>query len=445
MLLIYVPKLTNRLGYTLKVIFTHVLHADYSITSDEQYFLQWGDAKLSYGPKRLGDSLFIKSHSLLFETTIEEQEPHAECHDGQWILYPVYGRDLDFDFDPLAATFFMVTRYEEYLPHREDEHGRFCPEESLAMQAGFLDQPVVDQWAQLIRKKINQRYADTPIAGPSYHFVQTVDIDAAWRYSHKGIFRTVVGATRDLFSWHQPDEVARRFKVLLHREQDPYDTFDYILELHKKISGSQLIFFALLADYGQYDKPASYLNPHFRELLQHLDDYANMGIHPGYHTLENPMASDKEIKRLEDILHRPTVRSRFHFLRLQLPRSYRILQHAGIKNDYTMGYADVVGFRAGISSPYPFYDLERDHENELLIHPFCVMDTTLKKYLRLTPEEGLKEYKRIIDRVREVEGTFCCIVHNQNLNTLDGWEGWKEVYEQMVEYAGNCPDRQTND
>lgn len=439
MLLIHVPKLTNRLGYTLKVVFTHVLHADYSITTDEQYFLQWSDAKLSYGPKRVGDSAFVKSHTLLFETTIEDQEPHAECRDGQWILFPVYGRDLDLDFDPLAATFFMVTRYEEYLPHREDEHGRFCPEDSLAMQEGFLDQPVVDQWARLLHRKIEERYPGRVAARQGYRFVQTVDIDAAWRYLHKRTFRTVVGAARDLLSRHQPDEVWRRFRVLMHKEQDPFDTFDYILNLNERHPASQLIFFVLLADYGQYDKPASYLSPHFRELLQHLGDYAKMGIHPGYHTLERPRTADTEIKRLEDILHRPTVRSRFHFLRLKLPRSYRILQHAGIKDDFTMGYADTIGFRAGISVPYPFYDLERDQEYDLLIHPFSVMDTTLKKYLKLSPAEGLEEYKRIIDRVRAVDGTFCCIVHNQNLCELDGWAGWRETYEKMVEYAENKP------
>lgn len=437
MLLIYVPKLTNRLGYTLKVIFNHLLKAEYSITTDEEYFLKWGEAKLSYGPKRQGDSTFIKACPLLFQTTIEEQEPHPECRNGQWTLYPVYGRDLDFDFDILAATFFMVTRYEEYLPHREDEHGRFCAEDSLAWKAGFLDQPVVDQWARLIRRKITERFPKYEWSKQLYTFVQTVDIDAAWRYLHKGTFRTLVGMARDLFSRHQPDEVLRRIKVLMHKEEDPYDTFDYIIDLHKRTPGSYLLFFVLLADYGQNDKPASYLNRHTRELVQHLGDYAKMGLHPGYQSLEQPIKLDSEKKRLEAIIHRMVVRGRYHFLRLQLPRSYRILQHAGIRHDYTMGYADVVGFRAGISVPYPFYDLERDHENDLLIHPFCVMDTTLKKYLRKSPDEGLSEYKKLIDRVREVDGSFCCIVHNQNLNELDGWAGWKETYEKMVEYAGN--------
>ena len=121
--------------------------------------------------------------------------------------------------------------------------------------------------------------------------------------------------------------------------------------------------------------------------------------------------------------------------RLQLPRSYRILQHAGLRHDYTMGYADAIGFRAGISVPYPFYDLERDMETELTIHPFCVMDTTMQKYLKLSPEEAVEAYRRLIADIKTVDGTFCCIIHNQNLCELFGWKGWRTVYEQMLDLA----------
>ena len=199
--------------------------------------------------------------------------------------------------------------------------------------------------------------------------------------------------------------------------------------------GSYLLFFALLADYSQYDKPLNYLNPHMRSLLQHLGDHAKMGIHPGYGTLEEPAKADVEVKRLEQILHRAIVRSRFHFLRLRLPQSYRILQHAGIRHDYTMGYPDAIGFRAGISGTYPFYDLERDQETEMMIHPFCVMDTTMQKYLALSPEEAVEAYGRLIADVRAVGGTYCCIVHNQNLSELFGWQGWRAVYERMLDMA----------
>ena len=437
MLLVYVPRLTNRLGYTLNVLFKHLLHADFNITTNEEYFLRYGDAKLCYGPRRIGDVPYVKSCHLLFDTSIEEQTPRPFQRDGQWMLFPVYGRRLDLPFDLLAATFYMVSRYEEYLPHREDEHGRFATAEHLAVQAGFQDEPVVDQWAEMLRQMIVNHYPDYTLPPRSYRFVQTVDIDAAWCYLHKGFFRTTVGVLRDLFLRHNPAEVRRRFRVLTGREQDPYDTFDYIIGQRQRAADSYLLFFCLLADYGQYDKPANYLNPHTRELVQHLGDYAKIGVHPGYDAIDHPHNVDIETKRLEAILHRTIVRSRYHFLRLKLPLSYRILLHTGIRHDYSMGFADTTGFRAGISSPFPFYDLERDHETELTLHPFCVMDTTLQRHLGLTPEEGIERYKTLIDNIKKVNGTYCCVIHNQNLCNRFGWEGWREVYEQMLEYAGN--------
>jgi len=435
MLLIHVPRLTNRLGYTLNVIFKHVLRIDFSITTNEADFMAFEGARMCYGPNRIGDSLFVKNCDLLIQTSIEEQEPKPFCTDGQWKIFPVWGRDRDFDFDPIAATFFMVSRYEEYLPHREDEHKRFLAEDSIACQSGFLGEPVVDQWACMLRDAIAKRFPNEDIPTKSYTFLQTVDIDAAWCYLHKGLFRTVTGTLRDAIWRHDWTEVKRRYRVLAGREHDPFDTFDYIIGQHNHRRNSRLLFFSLLAEYGQFDKPASYNNVHHRDLLQHIGDYATLGIHPGYQTYDNPHLLEVEIERLTGILHRPTIRSRYHFLRLKLPESYRMLIYAGIKTDYTMGYADVTGFRAGISCEYPFYDLERDHETELMLQPFCVMDTSMQKYMKLTPDEAIAETKRLIDAVKKVDGTFCCVVHNQNLCELFGWQGWRRVYEEMLGYA----------
>ena len=435
MLLVHVPKLTNRLGYTLNVLLKHVLRIDFSITTSEEDFINYGGARLCYGPKRIGDSLFMKNCDLLVQTSIIEQEPRPFCRDGQWRLFPVYGRNLDFDFDLFAATFYMVSRYEEYLPYREDEHGRFMPGDSLAGRTGFLHLPVVDQWACLLRKAIVDKYPDLQIPQRTYEFVQTVDIDAAWCYLHKGLYRTVIGTLRDAFWRHDWAEVRRRYRVIFGRENDPFDTFDYIIGLSGRTHSSNLMFFCLMADYDQYDKPASYQNARHRELLQHIDDHAHMGIHPGYYSLENPKNIDEEIERLQDNLHRPIVRSRYHFLRLRLPESYRMLVHAGIQHDYSMGYAETIGYRAGISSPYPFYDLERDLESQLVVHPFCVMDTTLQKYMRLTPDEAVGQYRQLTGELKNVGGTFCCIIHNQNLGENFGWQGWRNVYEQMLELA----------
>ena len=435
MLLIHVPKLTNRLGYSLNVLFRHVLHADFGITTDAACYAAHADAKLCYGPAPLGGGLFLKSASLLFETSIVDQEPRPFRKEGQWRLFPVYGRDVALDFDPLAATFYMVSRYEEYLPHLEDAHGRFPASESLAARSGFVEEPVVDQWAMVLRDLISEHYPGYEWPRRQFRFEQTLDIDAAWAYLHKGLFRTVTGAARDLFARRDPQEVRRRFRVLAGREPDPYDTFDYIMQVRRRAPHSALYAFVLVADYGQHDKPASYLNPAFRDMLQHVGDHAHMGIHPGYDTLENPRLCDVETHRLEAILHHPISRARFHYLRLRLPQSYRILQHAGISHDYSMGFADALGFRAGVSVPFPFYDLERDQETDLTIHPFCFMDSAMRLHLGLDPQEAAARIQALFASLRAVEGVFSCVIHNQYLSGAGPWEGWRQTYEFMIDLA----------
>lgn len=437
MLLVYTPKVTNRLGYTLGVVLRTILKVDFSITTDRNVFDAHDDAKLCYDGSRIDGVPFIKAHHLLFETTIAEQEPRCFDYNGTKAIFPVFGKDVDLPFDPFAATFYMITRYEEYLPHREDEHGRFAANESLAAAEGFLHCAVVDRWALMVADVIHKYYPGFHIAERKFNAVLTVDIDAAYCYLHKGVFRTVTGLLRDMLHRHDMDEVKRRIRVLRHREQDPYDTFDYILDTHKRHRDMRLIFFALVADYGMFDKPISHHNIYFRQLLQHIGDYAKLGVHPSYASVERPELVAVETKRLADILHRGIVRSRFHFLRLRLPDSYRSLTPAGIRHDYSMGFAEAIGLRAGTGTPYPFYDLERDYETELTIHPFCLMDTTLQKYLRMTPAEGLEAFKREVDELREVGGTFSFIVHNQNLGELFGWKGWREVFEQACQYLDN--------
>ncbi|MBQ9417923.1 MAG: polysaccharide deacetylase family protein [Bacteroidales bacterium] len=435
MLLIHVPRLSNRLGYTLNVLFHHLLRTDFSITTDPDCFAAHSGPKLCYGPHHLEGGIYLKSVPLLFSTSIEEQNHRATQQDGQWQLFPVYGGDSDLPFDPLAASFFMLSRYEEYLPYRTDPHGRFPAEQSIAYRHGFLRQPVVEQWAALLRSLLHSRYPNLRLPQPTYSLVQTFDIDEAWCYLHKGLVRTLAGTARNLFLQHDPAAVRQRIRVLRHRAPDPYDTFAHILSLHRRYPASRLFFFALVADYGQFDKPISHLNPHMRDLLQSLADHATLGIHPGYSTLDKPADCDLEIARLQSILHRDIHHSRFHFLRLHLPHSYRILLHAGIRHDHSMAFPDAPGFRAGTSSPFPFFDLLRDQETDLLIHPFCLMDTTLRRYLHLAPAEALPLCRELVDSVRAVGGAFTTLFHNQNLADTEPWQGWRTLYEQIFAYA----------
>ena len=437
MLLIYVPKLTNRVGYTINVVMRDILQTDFAITADLDTFRHHEGARLCYASKAPAGcgTLFLKATGLLFETSIEEQETRCFQHQGLPVLFPVFGNSV-LPFDPFAAIFYMLSRYEEYLPHLKDEHGRFLATESLAYKHGFLQTAVVDRWAMMLRDVIKERYPSETFKERNYSFVQTIDIDAAYCYLHKGVFRTVMGFLRDGIHRRDMEAVKQRYRVLKGKEEDPYETFDYILTTSKPyLPDSALIFFALLGDYGIYDKPASPHNNEYRQLLQHLGDYAKVGVHGSYYSSEEPARLECEIQRLSDILHRPIVRNRFHFLRFGLPGAYRTLVRHNIQHDYTMGFAELPGFRNGTCSIVPFFDLGSDQESPLRIHPFMAMDTTFNKHMHTTPQEATAQLHALVDEVRTVGGTFSCIFHNQNLCEDFEWKGWRPVYEDLLAYA----------
>lgn len=434
-MLIYATRITNRLGYTLNVVLRHILQLDFTITTDATIFANSEEPKFSYGTAPVGDAPHIHSCGLLFSTTIEEQNIKPTKLDDLPIIFPSYAKNALLPFDLFAATFYLVTRYEEYLPHHVDPHGRFIASESLAFRQHFLHIPIVDRWALMLYDRLKEAYPSLPPTRRRFEFVATIDIDAAYCYKHKGIFRTLMGLTKDTLIEPNKEATIERLKVLAGKERDPFDTFDYIIGLKKKYHKEKLLIFPLVSDYGQYDKPISYANKHFRDLVQHLGDYAKMGVHTSYNASQSPDTIKKETQRLSEILHRPIIRNRFHFLRLRLPQSYRFLTQEGILHDYTMGYADEPGFRSGTSTPYPFYDLEHDEESTLLIHPFCVMDTTLMKYKGLSPEQALEEYKKLIDETKAVNGTFCAIWHNQNICDTPAFIGWRKIYEEATIYA----------
>lgn len=433
MLLIYVSKLTNRVGYTLNLIFKSILHIPFEITLDENYYATFEGCKLCYSDKKISDGLYIKSVKLLYQTSIENQEIQMSKYDNFPIFFATYGKDQTLPFDIFAASFYLVSRYEEYLPHHKDYHQRFDFKDSLAYQKGFLHVPLVNKWANLLANKLKEAYPDFVIPLRKFHFVNTIDVDSAYSFKQKGVFRNVGGFIRDIFK-QDYESVKMRAMVMLNRRKDPFDTFDFIISLSEKYH-TELLFFILFADYDNYDKNISHNSLKFQQLIKHLADYSKVGIHPSYASMDQSGKLTVEIKRLSKVLHKPIVRSRFHFLRFQLPMSYNNLIKNNIDSDFSMGYSNEYGFRASICTPFNFYDLETDAETDLIIHPFAVMDTALKTYLNCTTDEALNILKNIIDEIKSVDGTFYSTWHNNNLCESFGWEGWSKVYEQMIDYV----------
>lgn len=429
-MLVSVPAVTNRLRYVFEIILSDQLGIDYSFTTDRDEFDSYSGPKLCYGGTAVGDALYQRSVSLLFEHDVREQNvKHIDFLDVKG-LFPVYSEESVMPFDVFAASFYLVTRYEEYLPNVRDGHDRFMAESGIMYKIGMLRKPLVNIWAAELGCRIAARYPEIRIH-KKHHFaiIPTYDIDMAWSYRHKGIGRTVVGFMRDAVhgDWNM---VSQRGRVLLGKENDPFDTYDYQLDLQKDY-GLKPVYFVLCGPNGPYDKNQNIYNTPFRNLIKRLSDYAEVGIHPSYGSYLDGEAVRSEIDDLSDALNKSITQSRQHFLRLNLPESYNILIKNDITDDYTMGFASQPGFRAGYSDRFKFFNVELNITTKLVVHPFAFMDGTLCDYMKLRPDEAAEVIRELISEVKAVEGEFVMLWHNESLSNQARWKGWRSVYESI--------------
>lgn len=409
-----------------------ILGVDYETTEDRGHYLKHNGPRFSYGQIAFKGELNFKASQLLYEKNVNDQNISVFDYEGLPAFFKVYGEG-ELPFDPFAASFYLISRYEEYLPFTKDRFGRFSASQSLAYNNGFLDKPIINLWARIIKKVLLQHFPELIFRKKKYKFIPTYDIDSAFSYKHKGFLRTIGGFYRSLKN-NDKEDFNDRLQVLLKRKKDPFDTFDLMYSYQKKYSFRPKYFF-LVGDYDEYDKNISIEVRQFRELIKEVADYAEVGIHPSFASNDNFEKLKQEKRALYELVNRDIKSSRQHFLKLSFPQTYQRLIEMEIESDYTMGYASDIGFRAGTCSSFYFYDLDYERKTNLKVFPFSVMDVSLNLYLKLSPEEAIFKTKELIDNVKAVDGLMVTLWHNQNLIEHKEWKGWRNVYESILNYA----------
>ncbi len=266
-----------------------------------------------------------------------------------------------------------------------------------------------------------------------YRFQPTYDIDIAWAYKGKSFWRQAGGTIQEVLK-ADFQALTKRVGVALNLQRDPFDVFDFLMDLHK--GGERApIFFFLLGKYGTFDKNISSRNRAYRMLINAIAQKYEVGIHPSYASNEQEGFLRAEKNRLENIIGRPIIRSRQHYLKLRFPDTYLTLLQQGVRHDYTMGFADSIGFRAGTSHAFPWYSLREERTRDLIIHPFQLMDVTLKRNYKLNPSEILDKAASIVEEIKNYGGTFSTIWHNSSFSFIGNWRNCKEIYEIIINIA----------
>lgn len=430
MLLIYTHKITPRITYTFNHIFKRILLIPIKFTTKIDEFVAFNGPKITYTKAPLGNEFFIKSNDLLFEQGINNIDIKVYDWDGVSCFFKL-GSKSSIPFDIFAASFYLLSRYEEYLPHVKDNFERYPATESIAFKNNFLEDPVIDIWAYKLRDLLKKRFENILLKQREFNAISTIDIDNAFAFKNKNLMRTIAGFLNDILMFRFK-QFWRRALVIFNFEKDPFDQYKQILNL-QKIYNIPTIFFFLVSDYTTYDKNISHNNIKFISLIKSVADYAKIGLHPSFFTMKNEVILKKERKRLEEILNTPIQKSRHHYLRIDLPETYQKLIDLEIFEDYTMGYAQHCGFRAGTCTPFYFYDLDFEIQTPLKVYSFAFMDGTLKDYLFLSNRKANTKIRSLISKVKAVDGTFISIFHNETLSETGRWKGWSKIYHNMLQ------------
>lgn len=431
-LLLYSPKLSERLQYVVRTLlpgcrFTHSIET----------FASYHGIRLNYSHEPVhSDELWIRPQGLLTASGITPQE--IRCF--EWQQLPVFfGTNGDIPFDIFSASFYLLSRYEEYLPHTKDQYGRYAHTNSIAYQFDFLRRPLINEWMQAFAKLLQQKFPQLKVTDDNtdFRFIPTYDIDEAYRYHYQPLWKNVLGFFRDLLRGDFA-AVMERGNVYSGNMPDPYDSFDWLDELHQQYSCRPIYFFLTLLKKGQYDKNLLSGNRGIRFLYQRLSQKYPIGLHPSWQSGSEQGLLQKEKEVLAQITGKPILRSRNHYLRFTIPQTYRTLIGSGIQEEYSMAYGNANGFRASYAKPFPWYDLENEKETGLVIHPFCFMEASSFFNQGFTASEAGEELQYFHDKVRSVGGELITLFHNHFLTTQQEWLAWRNMYAYFMQknFAG---------
>lgn len=430
MLLIYTQKITPRIDYIFKQICSNMLGIKISFTSEIEEFISHTSPKISYGKFPLGSELFFESCELLWERRIEPVAIEVSEWEETYGFFKTSEKSA-LPYDIFAASFYLITRYEEYLPYRADENGNFPADQSIAFANNFLKQPIIDIWAEKFLNSLLVAFPDLKYQKEKYRVIPLIQAKQPFVYANQTVVNTVMGYIEEISLWKMK-ELATRSQTLLGLKPDPYDTFSWIIQ-NAKMADKDLIVFFMLGDTDEISLRQNTHSPKFHQKIKFIGDYEEVGLIFSKSASLDDKVMKEEKSRMEAITHRPVRSTMFIDNSIKLPEVYRSLVQLEIGKDYSMVYNNEIGYRAGTCSEFLFYDLEYEVKTPLVIAPIGISTIALKQY----DTERVEQYfQAFYEQVKNLGGQLNCLYSNQDFSFMqsDNTLFWKEIFKKQLKF-----------
>ena len=333
--------------------------------------------------------------------------------------------------DLIASTYFLISRYEEFInPNtNRDTHGRYIGKQSIPAKTNFIHRPIIEEYGELLRNLLEQTDISLPpIPQKINHIYLTHDVDSITNYRR---LRGLIGGIL------RRENLTTLLKSLINIKNDPAYTFTWILRQDNLLpTATQIYFIKATRNATGFDRPTYNLQgKNFKYLIKEIlksSPNAIFGLHASYKSGDTPDIIHDEQRLLQYAIENQQVTTaRHHYLRSLQPNDMESLIDAHITDDFTMGYADVAGFRLGTCRPVRFINPKTKRLTSLTLHPLTMMDCSLSEthYMNLNYTKALSYAQTLIKQTQKYNGDLCLLWHNTRFSN-DNYHS--QLYSQII-------------
>jgi hypothetical protein len=350
-----------------------------------------------------GDPEFPKT----FSSVYEKQKPKNEK------------RSFTLPIDIFGSAFFMLTRYEEVVKPDRDNHDRFPATASLAFQEGFLDRPIINEYIEILWFYLQQIMNNGQRTTRNFKIVPTHDVDTPYRFRFTNPWAVCKTLAGDLIKRKNPVLFWKNVINIAIRRQDPFDTFELIMDLSERANLTSSFYF-MAGGQTPYDPGYPMKHPRMRGIIKSIHDRGHhVGFHPSYAASLDRTIWKAELNSLRKAVGDiPLCGGREHYLRFQIPETWRFWGESEMPYDSTLSFADMAGFRCGICYPFTVFDVEKRKLLDVIERPLIMMECTVidERYMNLGATEEAIQYMQILkERCQMVNGDYVVLWHNTRL------------------------------
>ncbi|MCH8535978.1 MAG: carbohydrate esterase [Flavobacteriaceae bacterium] len=412
-ILVFTPQLNSRIQYTFDHILHQILGFNLKYTHKIEEFVAFDGPKFSYGKSALGGELFIEEFGLLNEQGFEDIDISVSDWGGLPCFFRV-SEQSEVEFDFFSASFYLISRYEEYQPYVKDADEGFPVEESLAHQNDFLHLPLVDLYAHKFFKILKNKFETLTLPKKTSSTTIIFAVETAYAYQEKSFFRQIGGVFYDLYQL-KFNSIWDRIQVNFKFKKDPYNVFDKLRKLKNKNEYS-FVFLFQVSDFSVKNRNINHNKREYQHLIKSVGDHFKTGLLLGYEALKDISILSEEKDRWEEISKidlKITGNKKFS---LNFPDAYINLGRLGVKQDYSLVYPKKIGFRASTCTPFKFYDLDLEQATPLVIHPCVFNSEALQNTTILEVKRNLLKIRK---QIKKVKGEFNLLMENSDYVTIE--------------------------